>query len=433
MLEKLRLGMFRLWMHAHATIDDLLARALPDRCRGMPGVAGGQVRRVLLALAAALVACLLLQFRLLHSLLRQTATVSARSHATEAAASGQDASPGRRFTAASAILSHIEHLQHPPDCRTAPLYVYLPTPYTSGLGSQIRTMAHSMLQAVALNRTFVLGSARSAYVHPKRCPQRTIERCLVLPVSSCTLDDALSDHPPHRERPHRERDSASDVNPTARLDTLLPRAVLHASEEPRVVSGRASCFRASDADIMRLAAITGFAAGGTMDGAAPSVALPARSAASAASAATAATAEYLHQWLQLVVGYVGRPSARVRAIAERLAVALALPAGEATGNAPSAAGYVGVHVRRGDKTSEAASHDDEAYATAVREALDRHAAAADLNTTTVLVASDDPGTYRRLPALLPPSLRVVSVPRDRFWVSLVAGRVVAAKMVERLQ
>ena len=90
----------------------------------------------------------------------------------------------------SALLHLIDDLQHPPDCSTAPLYVYLPTAYTSGLGSQVRMIASSMLQAIVLRRTFVVDAAASVYVHPSRCPDRGYD-CLFLPLSNCTLADAM--------------------------------------------------------------------------------------------------------------------------------------------------------------------------------------------------------------------------------------------------
>ena len=57
--------------------------------------------------------------------------------------------------------------------------------------------------------------------------------------------------------------------------------------------------------------------------------------------------------------------------------------------------YVSVHIRRGDKGSEAALHPTEAYADVIRNiSAERH-------IDRVLLASDDKNVYEELPALLP--------------------------------
>ena len=42
-----------------------------------------------------------------------------------------------------------EALQQPADCGAAPLYLFVPHVFASGIGSQLRTVANSMMQARA--------------------------------------------------------------------------------------------------------------------------------------------------------------------------------------------------------------------------------------------------------------------------------------------
>ena len=135
-------------------------------------------------------------------------------------------------SARSAFLDKVHRLQHPSDCRTASLYVYRPTPYTSGLGSQMRIISNSMLHAMSLGRTFVLGAAASSYINMLRCPDRSYS-CIFEHASSCTLTDAFAELP-------------SNVSASAaeRLDELSRDPIPASSPgAPRVIAGRSSCFK----------------------------------------------------------------------------------------------------------------------------------------------------------------------------------------------
>ena len=92
------------------------------------------------------------------------------------------------ITDEAAFARHIDSLQHPPDCRAAPLYIFAPTPYTSGFGSQVRIASHSLLEAVALRRTFVLDGASSVYISPSRCPSKHYD-CIFRRVTNCAPTD----------------------------------------------------------------------------------------------------------------------------------------------------------------------------------------------------------------------------------------------------
>ena len=48
-----------------------------------------------------------------------------------------------------AFREHLEALQQPADCGAAPLYLFVPHVFASGIGSQLRTVANSMMQARA--------------------------------------------------------------------------------------------------------------------------------------------------------------------------------------------------------------------------------------------------------------------------------------------
>ena len=158
----------------------------------------------------------------------------------------------REATLRTSLLLRIDALQNPPDCRTASLYVYVPTGYTSGLGSQVRGMANSMLQAIALNRTFVADAATSAYVHPHRCARRTYD-CLLQPLSKCSMDDALADVPTEVKAGFKtEMTGAEKIVHLPRLS--VPAGAGH----PRVISSRTSCFQPTDGQLAAIerAAVT---------------------------------------------------------------------------------------------------------------------------------------------------------------------------------
>ena len=69
----------------------------------------------------------------------------------------------------SILLHLVDELQNPIGLQEG-LYVYVPTAYSSGIGSQVRMIANSMMQAITLGRTFVVDAATSPYVHPSLLP-----------------------------------------------------------------------------------------------------------------------------------------------------------------------------------------------------------------------------------------------------------------------
>ena len=361
----------------------------------------------------------------------------------------------------SALRLHIEELQHPRNCRTAPLYVYVPTSYTSGLGSQIRQLTNSMMQALLLNRTFVWDAATSVYVHPNRCSSRRYD-CLLQPISSCTLHDALVDLPPEVMRSF---DDASDVKQVAALPRLSSAASepwAHASAtHARVVAARTSCVQPSASALAALEKAVmsnprfatderwrlleqrhlffendlGDDVGPTRFGHDGGAERPkngiARAGADGSDGPPLGNGRVASApawwWVQAVGGHLARPSARVQRFAEKLEQALNLTSDVGYLGYPDAnMGYVGVHVRRGDKDSEARVHETATYARAVEDAT------ASLGLRTVLLASDDSSTFDKLPPLLPQHT-VVRVPESRFVVAANKfGRVVAAKMIESI-
>ena len=402
----------------------------------------------------------------------------------------------------SALLHLIDDLQHPPDCSTAPLYVYLPTAYTSGLGSQVRMIASSMLQAIVLRRTFVVDAAASVYVHPSRCPDRGYD-CLFLPLSNCTLADAMieidgsssSTHnaaatpppPPPPSPLPSPHSTASLASHRARLGELTRAAVPAGHPHPRVVSGRSSCYKISAADSQALharvlamaAAITEqhspltrqprLSAKPSGSGPISSVIRPISSVGPISSIEPSISAEppSAAWWVQQLVGHVARPSARIQAFADETARELGLSddlsvggggvggggsggGGDVGGGGGDAgSGYIGVHIRRGDKRNEAMLHSTSEYASLVEQAAAQQAAAGQQAAPEqqaaaaqqvhsadapgrVLLASDDTEPYDSLPGLL---LRwnVTWIPTSRFRVgpSTASGAaLVASKMIE---
>ena len=84
------------------------------------------------------------------------ATATTTTAATTAVAagggnSGELAVPEPEALAALevAFREHLEALQQPADCGAAPLYLFVPHVFASGIGSQLRTVANSMMQARA--------------------------------------------------------------------------------------------------------------------------------------------------------------------------------------------------------------------------------------------------------------------------------------------
>jgi hypothetical protein len=321
-----------------------------------------------------------------------------------------------------ALHDFIEQLQHPQDCRAAPLYVYIPTAYTSGLGSQVRMIAHSMLQAMSLGRTFIVDAATSGYTHPGRCPSRSYD-CLFKRLSTCTLDDALVDLPVHTE-PAAATDAEDMSLPQKRSRVSeLTRSPVHASIGPRVISSRTSCFKLDNDALRELrnsirhsSAVASRDLDGDATGTGPSREL----------------------LLQHVVGYVGRPTGRVEELARQLSQQLALnstaaafPIEASAPIPPTHQGaveyYLGVHVRRGDKGVEAVVHESHAYVKPALKAAELH------GLDSIFLASDDPLSSIQLPQQLPDWLRVAWVPHERFLL-MHAHRhrqpIVAAKVVD---
>ena len=207
-----------------------------------------------------------------------------------------DTSASRR----DAFLRHLHELQHPPDCRTAPLFVFLPTPYTSGLGSQMRIISNSLLRAVHLRRTFILDAATSAYVHPRRCASRSYA-CLFAAASNCTAEDALADLPPNASVATRTTSPAGQLS--IRLSEL-PRVDASSHTPPRVISGRASCCNLTESERSAIDARLGLTASdGAQEDASPSS---------------------LGWLLQQAASYLARPNAATLALADEISASLGL-------------------------------------------------------------------------------------------------------------
>ena len=281
-------------------------------------------------------------------------------------------------------------------------------------------VANSMLQAIALGRTFVVDATTSAYVHPGRCPGRGLD-CLFLPLSKCTLSDAFAsgaDAPMQSEREGGAMPKSMDIEALRERVGELPRLALPAGDgHPRVISSRTSCFKLGHADANHLlSAVQGRVEAGLEQHDARHI------------RPSTPQAPPIWWWLQQLSGYVARPTQRVESIATALTHSLGLASGIP---------YVGMHIRRGDKGSEAQIHKTRVYAAAAAVAhrnvtADRSTAAAaaeSAGAAEIFLASDDPEPYRALPGLLP-HLRVTWVPHHRFFVSPNPGPIVAAKMVE---
>ena len=84
------------------------------------------------------------------------ATASTTTAATTAVAGGggnsgelAESEPEALAALEVAFREHLEALQQPADCGAAPLYLFVPHVFASGIGSQLRTVANSMMQARA--------------------------------------------------------------------------------------------------------------------------------------------------------------------------------------------------------------------------------------------------------------------------------------------
>ena len=380
----------------------------------------------------------------------------------------------------STFLHLVDELQNPPDCKKASLYVYVPTAYSSGIGSQVRMIANSMMQAITLGRTFVVDAATSPYVHPSRCPDRGYN-CLFLPLSKCTLADAMAELP-RNETAEKLAEEEANPRPELRLPPIdgdlkstskrpdpqlrvhrhrlgeLRREPLPAGpDQPRVIAGRSSCFQMETHQLNALFRVVDRhiakeAAHRELVELAKVNATAAREAARAAHARELAK---MHNavddendadraetrpvpaagwWLQQLVGYIARPTARVIKFADDLAFELRFVHDLGEQTPPKgrpifhSIGYLGVHIRRGDKRSEAVLHDTSLYGQYVTEA---HTST---GKTSVLLASDDSEPYEQLPEILkyPVNFRVKWLPFDRFYIKPTRMRLVAAKTIDQL-
>ena len=86
--------------------------------------------------------------------------------------------------------------------------------------------------------------------------------------------------------------------------------------------------------------------------------------------------------------------------------------------------HLGIHVRRGDKSVEAALHANEPYVDAIARAAER------VNTTAAFLASDDREPFNAFPQAMP-ALQFSWVPHSRFELPPKHDRSVAAKLMER--
>lgn len=288
--------------------------------------------------------------------------------------------------AAQAFRKHLRMLNSPRDCKTAPLYVFTPYAFRSGIGSVLRALANALLQASAAGRTFVVDSSvyTNHFVSPLRCPERGHE-CLFRPVSTCTLADAFPDLPPELVA----------ANATE-LVASLPKGPLQHSHDrpqqeheygPRVVATRTSCFKTASQELRFTP-----------------------------REHSALAAEHLgaRWYITQATAYLTRPNEALQLVTVHLAKTLSL---DATSR------YVSVHIRRGDKGSEAALHPTEAYADVIRNiSAERH-------IDRVLLASDDKNVYEELPALLPDRFRVDYIPHAAWAMPPGEGKAAAAVIV----
>ena len=119
-------------------------------------------------------------------------------------------------------------------------------------------------------------------------------------------------------------------------------------------------------------------------------------------------------YITQAVAYLTRPNEALQLVTVHLAKTLSL---DATSR------YVSVHIRRGDKGSEAALHPTEAYADVIRNiSAERH-------IDRVLLASDDKNAYEELPALLPDRFRVDYIPHAAWAMPPGEGKAAAAVIV----
>ena len=269
--------------------------------------------------------------------------------------------------AAQAFRKHLRMLNSPRNCRTAPLYVFTPYAFRSGIGSVLRALANALLQASAAGRTFVVDSSvyTNHFVSPLRCPERGHE-CLFRPVSTCTLADAFPEAATGGGG--GERDGIGRVAAHRPAGYSHDRPQQEHEYGPRVVATRTSCFKTASQELEFTP-----------------------------REHSALAAEHLgaRWYITQAMAYLTRPNEALQLVTVHLAKTLSL---DATSR------YVSVHIRRGDKGSEAALHPTEAYADVIRNiSAERH-------IDRVLLASDDRQVHEELPALLPDRFRVDWVP-----------------------
>lgn len=232
-----------------------------------------------------------------------------------------------------------------------------------------------------------------------------------------------------------------------RVEQTLPRLTVRgdAVGAPRVVTGRSSCLKIHEADLGQQLGHTwreAFAASAPQNGPAhgdlgSADQLGCGKACADRDEATLqggvwgdveATTGLPHfgWYVSRVSSYLLRPNAQTAALAAQLGESLGL--GWVTSSIMAEDTprhkYVGVHIRRGDKRSEALIHATAVYAKEIREAALRHGA------SHVLLASDDKEPYEQLPLLLP-ELQVVWLPHHLWTIQPGQGTLVAAKALER--
>ena len=230
--------------------------------------------------------------------------------------------------------------------------MFTPYAFRSGIGSS------SLLANARCRRrrraARLWSTARSTPTTLCRCAAGARARCLFRPVSTCTLADAF---PICRQRWWRR---------TRRNCSHRCQRPLHTHDRPqqgeygpRVVATRTSYFKTARQEIRFTP-----------------------------REHSALAAEHLgaRWYITQAVAYLTRPNEALQLVTVHLAKTLSL---DATSR------YVSVHIRRGDKGSEAALHPTEAYADVIRNiSKERH-------IDRVLLASDDKNVYDELPALLP--------------------------------
>ena len=142
-------------------------------------------------------------------MVRRQPPTAAGSSSSSAAATLADptptADPAALAALEAAFRDRLDALQQPADCGAAPLYLFVPHAFASGIGSQLRIVANSMMQARTrcahcthcAHHTRCAHRTRCACCEPLLC-RRTVHPCAsvlaqaVVAGRTFVLDDAIA-------------------------------------------------------------------------------------------------------------------------------------------------------------------------------------------------------------------------------------------------